>query len=132
MVRPPAVALVVADDPGVRKFLRNVLSGVSYQVLEAVNESEALRQMETAAVDLAILDLEMPEQDGVQNVKALLRVRPQIKIIALSGQFGGLPEGAADRLGAHASVTKPMQPDELLNAVARVTVGSRAAEKSKL
>jgi len=113
----------VDDEPGVRKLLRNVLTGVSYEVLEARNGREALQRVETAEIDLVIIDLAMPEQEGIETIQSLHRVRPRLKIIAMSGVFVGPLLRAAKFLGAHASLAKPIQPDELRNTVARVMAG---------
>ena len=116
--------LVVDDEPEVRGFLRKVLTGVSYHVLEAENGREAARQIESNEVDLVIMDLAMPEQEGIETIRALQQVRPRLKIIAISGQFAGPLLRAAELFGAQASLAKPIQPEDLLRAVARVMVGS--------
>jgi signal transduction histidine kinase/CheY-like chemotaxis protein len=121
--RPAGTILVVDDEPGIRKLLRNVLTGVSYHVLEAENGRDALQQIETSEIDLVIIDLAMPEQEGIETIGTLRRVRPQLRIIAMSGVFAGPLLRAAELLGAHASLAKPIQPDELLHTVARVMVG---------
>ena len=105
--------LVVDDEPEVRSFLRKVLTGVSYHVLEAENGREAARQVETSEVDLVIMDLAMPEQEGIETISALRQVRPRLKIIAISGQFAGPLLHVAELFGAQASLAKPIQPDEL-------------------
>ena len=111
------------DEPGVRKLLRNVLTGVSYHVLEAENGKEAAQQVETSEIDLVIIDLAMPVQEGIETIWALGQARPGLKIIAMSGVFSGPLLRAAEHLGAHASLAKPIQPDELLEAVSRVMAG---------
>jgi PAS domain S-box-containing protein len=116
--------LVVDDEPEVRGFLRKVLTGVSYHVLEAENGREAARQIESNEVDLVIMDLAMPEQEGIETIRALHQVRPRLKIIAISGQFAGPLLRAAELFGAQESLVKPIQPEDLLGAVARVMVGS--------
>jgi CheY-like chemotaxis protein len=116
--------LVVDDEPEVRGFLRKVLTGVSYHVLEAENGREAARQIESNEVDLVIMDLAMPEQEGIETIRALHQVRPRLKIIAISGRFAGPLLHAAEIFGAQASLVKPIQPEDLLGAVARVMVGS--------
>jgi CheY-like chemotaxis protein len=121
--RPAGTILVVDDEPGVRKLLRNVLAGVGYEVLEAENGKEAEHQIEACGIDLAIIDLAMPEQDGIETIRALRRVRPQLKVIAMSGVFAGPLLQAAEFLGAQASLAKPIRPDELLDAVARAMFG---------
>jgi CheY-like chemotaxis protein len=121
--RPAGAILVVDDEPAVRKLLRNVLTGASYHVLEAENGKEAIHQVATSQMDLAIVDLSMPVQEGIETIQAMRRVRPHLKIIAMSGVFAGPLLRAAEHLGAHASLAKPIQPDELLAAVARVMAG---------
>jgi CheY-like chemotaxis protein len=121
--RSAGTILVVDDEPGIRHLLRKLLTGVSYRVLEAENGREALRQVATSKVDLVIMDLAMPEQEGIETIQALRRMLPQLKIIAISGQFAGPMLRVAEHLGAEASVAKPIQPDELLDAVARLIVG---------
>jgi PAS domain S-box-containing protein len=121
--RSAGTILVVDDEPGIRHLLRKLLTSVSYRVLEAENGREALRQVATSKVDLVIMDLAMPELEGVETIQALRRVLPQLKIIAISGQFAGPMLRVAEHLGAEASVAKPIQPDELLDAVARLIVG---------
>ncbi len=119
--RGRAETIVVADDePGVRSFLSKILTGAGYQVLEANNGREAVRQVEASGAELMITDLAMPEQEGIETIRALHRARPQLKIIAISGQFAGSLLHATERLGAQASIAKPIQAEELLQVVARV------------
>jgi CheY-like chemotaxis protein len=118
-IRPASVILVVDDEPEIRDFLRKVLTDASYKVLEAANGREAVRQVETSSIDLVIMDLAMPEQEGIETIQVLRRVRPQLKVIAVSGSFAGLLVNVAEPLGAVASLAKPIQPDELLAAVSR-------------
>ena len=120
--RAAGTILVADNEPGVRGMLRKILAGVGYRVLEARNGKEALQQIETSEVDLLITDLAMPEQEGIETIRMLHRVRPGLKIIAMSGQFAGALLEAPERFGAQASIRKPIQPDALLDAVARVLV----------
>jgi PAS domain S-box-containing protein len=113
--------IVVADDePGVRSFLSKILAGAGYRVLEAKNGREAIQHVETSGAELVITDLAMPEQEGIETIQRLHRALPQLKIIAISGQFAGPLLQATERLGAQASLAKPIQADELLQVVARV------------
>jgi CheY-like chemotaxis protein len=122
-IRPAGVILVVDDEREIRRFLRKVLTDASYKVLEAANGREAVRQVETSSIDLVIMDLAMPEQEGIETIQILRRVRPQLKVIAVSGAFAGLLLSVAEPLGAFASLAKPIQPDELLAAVSRAMAG---------
>jgi DNA-binding NtrC family response regulator len=111
--------LVADDDAAIRTFLRNVLFVAGYEVLEGGSGKDVMRQVEAAEIDLVIMDLAMPEQDGIQTIQILHHTRPDLKIIAISGRFVGLL-GAAELFGAKASLTKPVKPDDLLDVVARV------------
>ena len=116
--------IVVADDePGIRDLLRDILAAAGYQILEAKNGRDAMQQVRTAHVDLLITDLAMPEQEGIETIQALHRERPELEVIAISGQFAGSGLRVAEALGAQASLAKPIQADKLLETVARVMVG---------
>jgi CheY-like chemotaxis protein len=112
--------LIADDEPNVRGLLHKILAGEGYRVMEASNVKEAIKLIEASDVDLLITDLAMPEQEGIETIRALRRDRPQLKIIAMSGVFAATLLHTARYLGAHASLAKPIQPDELLETVGRV------------
>jgi PAS domain S-box-containing protein len=118
--RPAGTVLVVDDESSIRSFLRKILTGVGYRVLEAKNGREAVLQIETSEVDMMITDLAMPEQEGIETINLLRRQRPRLKIIAISGRFGADLLHTAELLGADATLAKPIQPKTLLDTVALV------------
>ena len=69
------------------------------------------------AVDLVITDLVMPEQEGLETLRRLRVERPNLPVIAISGAFGGSFLETASRLGATATLAKPIDPETLLRAV---------------
>jgi CheY-like chemotaxis protein len=109
--------LVVDDDPGVRDVIRSMLEASGYSVLLAENGKEAMRVLKTEQADLILTDLVMPEQEGIETIKALRREYPGIKVIAMSGAFGGDYLRIAAYLGAHATLAKPIQMEALLRLV---------------
>lgn len=109
--------LVVDDDPGVRDVIRSMLESSGYSVLLAANGKEAMRLLRTERADLILTDLVMPEQEGIETIKTLRREYPEIKVIAMSGAFGGDYLRIAAYLGAHATLAKPIQMDKLLKLV---------------
>lgn len=116
-----ASVLVVDDEPAVRELLRLVLERDGHTVMEAGNGRKAMRALRDAQVDVVITDIIMPEQEGMETISEIRRLRPEIKIIAMSG--GGrrltmdfLP--MATRLGADMTFEKPFKPTELAAAVA--------------
>jgi CheY-like chemotaxis protein len=107
-----------------------MLTRAGYDILEAKNGKEVMRQVETARVDLVIMDLAMPEQEGIETIQILHQIQPQLKIIATSGQFAALLR-AAEYLGAHAALAKPIETIDLLDTVARI-IASRGEENLEL
>ena len=122
----PAARILVADDEaGVRGYLRKVLEEGGYDVIEASDGKEALRQARAGDVDLVITDLIMPEQEGIETIRALHRDLPGVRIIAISGAFGGQFLKVAQMLGAHAVLSKPVSAELLLARVAEVLKSRR-------
>ena len=115
--------LVVDDEPAIRRYLRTALGAHAYAVFEAVNGQEALAAAALHRPDLVILDLGLPDLDGVA-VTRQLREWSQVPIIILSvrGQEGD--KIAALDAGADDYLTKPFGVGELL---ARMRVAMRRA-----
>jgi len=113
-----AIRILVADDEAaVRGFLRLVLEGAGYHVIEAADGRHALRQVRAGRVDLVITDLVMPEQEGIETFRALRKEVPGIGIIAVSGAFEGQFLQVAEMVGADSVLTKPVSPESLLASV---------------
>jgi two-component system KDP operon response regulator KdpE len=114
--------LVIDDDQAVRRFLRTVLSGQGHVVVEAGSVAEGIDQLRRARPDAVLLDLGLPDGDGLEVLAELPPGEPRIPVIVLSarGQEGdkvvALDSGADDYL------TKPFGAGELtarLRAVMR-------------
>jgi PAS domain S-box-containing protein len=112
--------LVVDDEEGIRAFLGEILKSAGYEVLEASNGVEALRQVEAHEVEMVITDLVMPEREGLETVMTLRDSYPHLKIIAMSGAFGGEFLKAVKKLGAHATIHKPIDAIQLCELVEQV------------
>jgi signal transduction histidine kinase/DNA-binding NtrC family response regulator len=122
-LRPAGTIVVTGSQPDVRRHLSGVLAEAGYLVLEARSVTEVIEQIEASDVDLLIADLAALEREGAQTIRTLRQERPRLKIIALSGDFAGSPIPAAEALGAHAALANPIQPDDLLESVARLMAG---------
>lgn len=119
--RPAGTVLVVDDEAGIRSLVRGILQSAGYEVLNAENGKLAMREAGGRGVDLVITDVVMPEQEGIKTIQLLRKQRPNLKIIAMSGAAaGGLYLDMAKKLGAHATLAKPITPDELLATVRRI------------
>ena len=124
--------LVVDDEAPVRAVLRDFRASAGYSVLEAANGAEAVRQVRAGRIDVMITDLSMPEQEGLETIQLLHKQHPQLKMIAMSGRFPWSILRAAETFGANASLSKPVQCDQLLQTVARVIQGESQNEKTTI
>ncbi|MEO3867908.1 response regulator [Nonomuraea sp. B12E4] len=112
--------LVVDDEPQILRALRINLAARHYEVAVAGDGASALREAVDHAPDLVILDLGLPDLDGVDVIHGL-RGWTTIPIIVLSGRAGNQDKIEALDAGADDYVTKPFGIDELLARVRAVT-----------
>jgi DNA-binding NtrC family response regulator len=110
------VVLVVDDDAGVREGLRLVLDE-HYTVLEAPHGRSALGIVRAERVDLVLLDILMPEVDGLEILQELKALEPDLPVIMMTAVKTVRTSVAAMKLGAADYVTKPFQEDELIAAI---------------
>ena len=113
--RAPRI-LVVDDDASIRRALVTELGAEGYEVLEAADGAEGLRQFETHEPDLVLTDLAMPVADGFELV-AGLRQRAKTPVIVLSVRGGDADKIRALDLGADDYVVKPFSANELMARV---------------
>ena len=113
-----ATILLIDDEDSVRMVFQVALERAGYRVLTAENGKHGLRLLENQEVDLILVDIFMPEMDGLEIIQLLHKSRPACKIIAMSGdswEWNYLD--TAKHFGAHDTLTKPIDPQELLEAV---------------
>lgn len=114
----PASLLVVEDDADSREMLLMVLEEQGFKVTGAEDGRAALELIESTRPDLIITDIQMPNLDGVEMIKAL-RERPEIKGVPIL-IFSACPDEAlsdAMQAGASAASPKPLQVDFLVRLV---------------
>src|SRR6266436_7023931 len=121
--------LVMDDDALLRGALRVALEAAGYEVLEAADGQAGLRLQREQGADLVLVDIFMPERDGLEVIRALRAEHPQPKIVAMSGggrtgQIEVLEAAAA--LGASRTLVKPFEPRQLLTVI-RELLGEGAA-----
>ncbi|MFI7588672.1 response regulator [Spongisporangium articulatum] len=112
--------LIVDDEPQIVRALRINLLARQYEVLTAATASEALRLARAERPDLVVLDLGLPDADGVDVVKQL-RAWTDVPVLILSGRLDSGAKVQALDAGADDYVTKPFSVDELLARVRAVT-----------
>jgi len=106
--------LVVDDEPGMLRYLQTLLEVDSYHVSTASSGAEALACVQREPTpDLVLLDLLMPDLDGLQTLERLRQARPGLKVVMLSCVSDTRKVVQAIRLGAQDYLTKPFQKAEL-------------------
>src|SRR3954470_20184957 len=112
--------LLVDDDDSVRRSLAKLLGNAGHQVTEASNGQEAVNLWRKHPGDLVILDMFMPEKDGLETIVELRAQSPKVRIIAMSGGGAKNPLDIledAKLIGADLALQKPFYPAELLKMV---------------
>jgi two-component system KDP operon response regulator KdpE len=115
--------LVIEDEPQLRRVLRALLTTEQFRVIEAEDAEHGVRAARSHKPDLLILDLGLPDRDGMEVIRAV-RAWSSVPIIVLSARTEGADKVAALEAGADDYVTKPFAPREL---AARLQVALRHA-----
>lgn len=116
--------LLVDDDDLFRNMLGITLGKLGHTVVPARDGREAMRLFRVMpAVELVLTDLVMPEKEGIETIRELRALKPDVKIVAMTG---GNPSDAKDYLkmaslmGAARTLNKPFSQEELVAAIAAV------------
>jgi two-component system KDP operon response regulator KdpE len=115
--------IVIEDDPPIRRFLRTALETHGFEVVEAATGKQGMIEAKIRKADLVILDLGLPDMDGVEVVKAI-RAWSEMPILILSARSAEAQKIEALDAGADDYLTKPFGLGELL---ARIRVALRHA-----
>ncbi|TCU57477.1 two-component system KDP operon response regulator KdpE [Novosphingobium sp. PhB57] len=110
-MKPNVTILVVDDEPAIRRLLRAGLARAGYAVVEAANAREALNAMAIDKPEVVLLDLGLPDRDGLELIPA---IKLQAAIIVISARDATDQKVAALDLGADDYVSKPFDSDEVL------------------
>jgi CheY-like chemotaxis protein len=106
--------LVVDDMESVRRFISTFLQDAGYRVLEAAGPIEALKVFQQQdLIDLVLTDVQMPEMSGVDLALLVLKLRPGLPIIFLSGYYDALPPPVK----AFPLLAKPFKIDDLIRSI---------------
>lgn len=121
-VRGEETILLVEDDPSVRAVARTILERAGYRVLAADGPGDALGAPERhpAKIHLLLTDVVMPEMHGDQLAERLVAMRPDLKVLFMSGFADGALSQRRVRIGELAFIEKPVTPEALLRKVRAV------------
>ena len=109
----PATILIIDDEPPIRRLLRTTLAVQSHRVVEAATAAEGLSLMRHEKPDLIILDLGLPDLDGLEVIRRIRGESP-VPIVVLSSREDEKGKVAALDLGADDYLTKPFGVEELM------------------
>lgn len=114
-----AMILIVDDDTAFRDTLAEALCDLGYQVSQAASCEAGLRRLEAGGIDLAIVDLRLPGDDGLAFLRAAPALAPGVPCIMLTAYAVGSNTIEAMRLGAFDHLTKPIGRETLAQTLAR-------------
>lgn len=115
-----AQILVVDDEEQVRRAVVRTLERAGHDVVEAADGGTAVELVGRAPSDLVIIDIYMPDKEGLETILELLEKHPDTRIVAMSGghgEFGYAPLSTAAHLGVAATLAKPFSGDQLVATV---------------
>ena len=126
----PAAILIADDDPVALNLLAEVLGGEGYRVRPAAGGAECVRLAEAEPFDLAIVDLRMPDIDGLEVVRRLASVQPGVPVLILTA-FATI-DTAIEAIGggAYDYLSKPFRMEEIKLAVRRTLATRRLAREN--
>ena len=109
----PAV-LIVDDETTIIESLEGILSDDGFEVIHAFNGYEALKKIETASPDIVLLDIWMPGMDGIETLKEIKKIAPNLPVVMITGH--GSIESAVDatKSGAYDFLEKPLSLDKVM------------------
>ncbi|HID96778.1 MAG TPA: sigma-54-dependent Fis family transcriptional regulator, partial [Thermodesulfobacteriaceae bacterium] len=117
--------LIVDDDPNIRDGSSQVLSRAGYDVSEASTGAEALSLVDRFEFDLILLDLKMPDVNGLDLLRNIRENDQQVPVVMITA-YGTIQNAVeAMRLGADDFLPKPFEPDELRMVVSRILKARR-------
>ncbi len=109
--------LVVEDTPSLQMIYRSVLAAAGFHVLLASTAAEGLQQVRTHAPGIVLLDLMLPDRDGLALLRDILALAPQTCVIVMTANSSVTRAVEAMRAGAHDFLVKPFEEDRFLSAV---------------
>lgn len=123
MKKTSAKILIVDDDPDIREILTYNLSNEGYSVKSAVNGVEALKKAKKFIPDIILLDVMMPEMDGIEACSQLREIESLSKsmVIFLSARGEDFTQIAAFDAGADDYINKPVKPKILLKKISSIS-----------
>lgn len=115
--------LLVDDEVEFLEPMKARLERRQVDCLTAASGAEALAILEASPVDCAVVDVKMPEMDGLELLRRLRRLHPEVPVVLLTGHASSELGVQGMELGAFEYLLKPVELDELLDTVRRAAAG---------
>ncbi|MBI5476196.1 MAG: response regulator [Ignavibacteriales bacterium] len=112
--------LIVDDEPDLRTLLTHVLAAAGYEVAEASDGEEAIDKLKFGGFNIVLLDIQMPNVNGIQVLKYIQEHSPDTKAIMLTGYADLKHAMEAKEFGAKDFIGKPYKIEDILSTVERV------------
>jgi two-component system, NtrC family, nitrogen regulation response regulator NtrX len=117
MIEP--VVLIVDDEEGIRESLSDILEDDGYGILTSGSGEEAIKALRAQNPDLVFLDIWLPGMDGIQTLKEIKEINPDLPVIMISGHGNIELAVKATKMGAYDFLEKPLSLDRILLATKR-------------
>lgn len=114
---PGRKLLVIDDEPAIREGVRRILESEGFQVETFANGQAALERIKQESLDLVITDLKMPGMSGVEVLRAIKDIQPNLPVIFITGYSSVDSAVEVMKLGAVDYIAKPFTPEEMLNTI---------------
>ncbi|MBI3621351.1 MAG: sigma-54-dependent Fis family transcriptional regulator [Nitrospirae bacterium] len=123
--------LIVDDEPAILNTLSGVLSDEGYQVLTAGGGGAALDLLQRESPAVVLLDIWMPDLDGLETLQRIKRIRPQQTVVVMSGHGSIETAVRATKLGAYDYIEKPLSSDKVLLVLAHAITEQQLADENR-
>ncbi len=118
--------LVADDNRHMTETLVDILTYLEYEVVQVANGADAIRETQQRSFDLVLLDVQMPQVNGIAAFYAIQKIRPQIPILLMTGWVQNRELEQVRQTGAARVFTKPFDPEQLIKEIRQlVQAGSQ-------
>lgn len=107
--------LVVDDEVGILESLSGILRDEGYDTITASNGNEAIKSVQDDSIDLVLLDVQLPDINGVEVLRKIKEIEPDIPVIMISGRATIRVAVDSTKLGAYDFIEKPFSPEEKID-----------------
>ena len=111
--------LICDDELGVREALKLILED-KHNLTIVENGADSIAEVKNSKIDIVLLDIKMPEKDGLETLEEIRQIDANIKVIIVTGYQSVETAAKAVKLGATDYITKPFESAEVLEKIERI------------